>query len=510
MRLALFLAAAVAALFVLGGTPAHAQDMGQKCQGLRSTDFTGLPDAMTFVLTAEVVAAGNGLPEHCRITGTILPAIGFEMYMPTQGWNGRFLVQGCGGFCGSVPTAATRDALARNYAVTASDMGHRGGSPIDGKWGYNNRAAEVDFAFRATHVNAVAGKALVRTYYGRPANKNYFRGCSTGGRQGMVAAQRYPGDFDGIVAGAPVLNEVGAGALHLIWSAKANLDDRRQPILGEGQAQLLYRAAMESCDAVDGVKDGIIDDPRACRFDPASLQCPAGTDCLNAAQVAAAQKLYGGPKDSQGTQLFPGGLMPGSEINWVSNIIAAPGRPSVYLLFGGDFLKYLAFENDPGPAYDPLSFDFDKDVDRLAYMETLYSASNPDLWAFKNRGGKVILFQGWADQSVTPQGTIDYYEMMRRTMGGEASTTDFARLFMIPGMGHCLGSASPGVNNFDQLTAIENWVEKNEAPEQIIANRQQDGRTMISRPLYPYPAVARHRGTGDFNDAASFTRFRAD
>ena len=183
MRLALFLAAAVAALFFLGGPPAHAQDMSQKCQGLRSTDFTGLPDAMTFVLTAEVVAAGNGLPEHCRITGTILPAIGFEMYMPTQGWNGRFLVQGCGGFCGSVPTAATRDALARNYAVTASDLGHRGGSPIDGKWGYNNRAAEVDFAFRATHVNAVAGKALVRTYYGRPANKNYFRGCSTGGHR---------------------------------------------------------------------------------------------------------------------------------------------------------------------------------------------------------------------------------------------------------------------------------------------------------------------------------------
>lgn len=503
----------IAVLAMLGawaGAPAQAQDMGQKCQALRGTDFTGLPDAMTFILTAEVVPAGNGLPEHCKVTGSILPAIGFEMYLPTQGWNGRFLVQGCGGFCGAVPTSAMRDALARNYAVTSSDLGHRASSPIDGKWGYNNRAAEVDFAFRATHVNTVAGKALVRTYYGRTADKNYFRGCSTGGRQGMVAAQRYPGDFDGIIAGAPVLNEVGAGALHLIWSAKANLDDQRRPILSERDAQLLYRSAVESCDAADGLKDGIIDDPRACRFNPEVLRCPAGSDCLNAAQVEAAQKLYGGPKDSRGTQLFPGGLMPGSEVNWINNIVAPPGRPSVYLLFGGDFVKYLAFENDPGPAYDPLSFDFDKDVDRLAYMETLYSGSNPDLWAFKNRGGKILMFQGWSDQSVTPQGTIDYYETARRTMGGEASTTDFFRLFMIPGMGHCLGSASSGVNNFDQLTAIENWVEKNEAPDQIVANRQQDGRTAISRPLYPYPSVARYRGAGDANDAGSFTRFRPD
>lgn len=493
------------ALTTTAATTASAEPMS--CDQLAGFALSNLPDAPVTIASATSVAADAGLPAYCNVAGVIGPgAIGFEVRLPAQNWNGKFWYEGCGAFCGAIFIGSANDALAKGYAVTANDMGHASKSPIDGTFGHNNRQAEIDFAFRATHAGTVVAKAIVGAFYGEAPSRAYFRGCSTGGRQGMVEAQRYPHDFDGIVAGAPVMNETGAGALHLLWSVKANLDELGKPILGEADVRLLHDAAIKRSDPDDGVLDGMIGDPRTSDFDPGVLACKAGQngDCLSVDQVAAARKLYGGPKNAAGEQIFPGGLFPGSELNWLGNIVVEAGKPSIYLLFGGDFVKYLAFETDPGPNYDPLSFDFDNDVARLAFMETLYSGSNPDLRAFRDSGGKLIMYQGWADPSVTPQGTVDYYEMMARTMGGPADTKEFARLFMVPGMGHCLRSASPGVNDFDLIEAIEAWVEDGKAPEVLVGWRKNKaGEVEITRPLYPYPQTATYRG-GDTNKAESF------
>ena len=512
-----------AAVAVLGFvSAAHAQapsDTSQQCAALAGTDFSRVMDAPTQITSSKTVAATTDLPAFCQVQGYVAPAVGFELRMPMSDWNGKFFKVGCGGFCGAVFTAACNAPLKKGYACIASDMGHKS-TALDAKWGYNNTQTEIDFGYRATHVSAVAGKAITQQFYSKAPTRSYYAGCSTGGRQGLVEAQRFPYDFDGIIAGAPVINETGAG-MQLLWNVVVNRDKSGKQILGADKAKMVNAAVVAKCDMHDNVKDGIIGDPRRCGFDPVALQCKGGesADCLTPEQVGVVRKIYEGPKNSAGVALYTGGALRGSELNWIDNYISRDGAESTYWKFMGDLFRYIGFMPDPGPDWQPSQFDFDRDYQRLGMMETMYSGSNPDLRKFKANGGKIISYQGWADQSVVPLNVIDYYELTERTMGGRAATQDFFRLFMVPGMNHCRGGV--GADAIDYLGHLEAWVEQGRAPDMVLATRLKDeaaakylptgysfplaaSEVEFTRPVYPYPAAYRYNGSSDAKDAASF------
>jgi feruloyl esterase len=477
------------------------------CADLAKHNFAAVGDAPTVVTSATLVAASESLPAYCRVRGTIIPHIGFELRLPLEVWNGKFFMQGCRGYCGVIEIDEADDALARGYATAATDMGHTG-TPNDALWAYNNRDAEIDFGFRATHATAVAAKAIVQVFQGRGPDRSYFRGCATGGRQGLVEAQRFPMDFDGIVAGSPV--SVKSSILDAYWTAKANLDGRKA-ILTPQAVYLIRGAVMAKCDALDGLKDGVIEDPRQCNFDPAELTCKgfsvagfgARSDCLTPAQVDVARKIYGGPVTSDGANLSAGGQQPGSELNWLGTIVAADGGAGSALKWAEESMRYFAFAEDPGPSYDIDQFELDRDVERLNFMQQITSGSNPDLRRFRDRGGRLILYQGWQDPVAL--NTVDFYETATDTLGGAEDTQPFFRLFMIPGMNQCGGG--PGANAFNYLGALEDWVEFGKAPESLLGtHREENGATGISRPVYAYPSIAHYDGNKDRVTPEGFKR----
>jgi hypothetical protein len=510
-------------VLLLAGTasaqvPAPGKDA---CTALLGRDFQGLPDAPTTLNAAAVVAAADGLPAFCRVQGYVAPQVNFELQLPlAPAWNGRFLMQGCGGLCGVAQPATCDDVLARDYAVVTTDLGHSGPA-WQTLWAYDNLAAEVDFAYRGTHVVAVAAKALIAAYYGRPQTRSYFRGCSTGGRQALIEAQRFPADFDGIIAGAPVFSETGISALHLIWSGRANLDAAGKPILAPADVTLLHESVLAACDADDGVKDGLIGDPGHCGWQPENLRCGAGraAPCLDDAKLAVARKLYDGARTSAGVALTPGGLSKGSEREWVPYFVGRDG-PATFNPAGpvNALYRYLIFMPDAGPAGQAADFDFDRDPPRLALMESLYSPLNPDLRAFKARGGRLILYHGWDDAEIPAAHMLDYFSLVERTMGGPAPTGEFLRLFMLPGVAHC--RRGPGADAVDWLSYLERWVEQGAVPEQVLAHHLVQEENYLGlprkrfpltpteydrvRPVYPYPATARYRGRGDPADPASW------
>ncbi len=461
------------------------------CESLVSvTGFADLVDAPTQLTATEIVAASEGLPAHCRVRGFVEPRIQFELRLPALTWNGKLLMQGCGGLCGEIRSASCDDALDRGYAVVATDMGHEGPA-YDSTWARDNLAAEIDFAYRATHVVAVAAKAIVSQHYERPAEKHYFRGCSTGGRQALVSAQRFPSDFDGIIAGAPVLDETGTAALHLIWSGRANLDAGGEPVLTAQRVDQVRRRVLEACDDIDGVADGIIADPRACNWRlalPACEEASGDDECFRPEELQVLERLYTGAKNSRGESLVLGGLMPGSEYEWVPNFVGRDG-PAVFHPDGPikQLYQTLLFFDDLPPDRSAVDFDFDKDPPRLALMEVLYSAKNPDLRKFRAQGGKIIVYQGWDDVEVTPLNTIDYFETMERTVGGQADTADFARLFMLPGVAHC--RRGPGADTVDWLTHLERWVETDQPPDELTAYKLTKDQNYLGlpRPRFPLP-----------------------
>jgi feruloyl esterase len=511
--------------------PAPADASTAACRGVMAQNFSALPDAVTAIQSATVVAPAGDLPEYCRVQGFVSPRVSFEVRLPTKTWNGRFLMQGCGGMCGILNMEATEDSLVRGYAVVNTDMGHKGESFI-ATWAYNDIQAEIDFGYRATHVVAVAAKAIINAYYGKPASYSYFNGCSTGGRQGAVAAQRFPDDFDGIVSGAPVLNEIGDGILHLLWSARANMDAKGNPIMDSRKLAVVRKAVMAKCDKLDGVEDNILQDPRKCDFKVEDLKCSgtAKADCLSADEVGVMKKIYGGATDSKGSRIFPGGMALGSEYEWAPAFIGltkADGAkanggivtPNTMIY---QFAQYLAFFNDPGHAYNPLTYDWDQDPARLMLTESLYNAQNPDLRKFKASGGKMIMYHGWDDLEVPPNMSVDYYETTTRTMGGLETTRDFFRLYMMPSVAHC--RRGPGPDGIDTQTAIENWVEKGIAPDFILAHKMakdqpysglprlrfplKPGEALWARPVYAYPDVATYKGEGDWKDPANWAAAR--
>jgi feruloyl esterase len=466
---------------------ALAQDACNKL--LRTAGLDLLPDAPTQLTQAEPIVATNGLPAHCRARGYVAPQVRFEIRLPDV-WNGKLLMQGCGGLCGDIRSETCDDALARNYAVVTTDMGHKGPA-YESMWALDNLQAEIDFAYRATHVITVAAKALVVAYYGDTPRYSYFRGCSTGGRQGLVSAQRFPGDFDGIIAGAPVLDETGTAALHLIWSGRANLGENDEPVLTAERIDTVHRLILAHCDELDGNADNILQDPRRCTWRaalPACTEDQGARSCFTQAELTVLQRLYDGARDSAGRPLVPGGLMPGSEYEWVPNFIGQDG-PAVFHPDGpiAQLYQTLLFFRDPGPGHSARLFDFDRDPPRLALMETFYTARNPDLRRFRDRGGRLIVYQGWDDIEVTPLNTLDYFDTMTRTMGGSEATADFARLFMMPGVAHC--RRGPGADSVDWLGYLEAWVERNEAPYGVTAHHlvREQNYLGLPRPRFPLP-----------------------
>lgn len=459
----------------------------------------------------------RNLPTFCRVVGAIKPAsdsnIQFEVWMPVSNWNGKFQGIGNGGFGGSISYQELAAALAHGYAAAATDTGHRG-SPMDASWAVSHPEKVADFGYRAIHETAEKAKAIITAFYGRRPKESYFTACSNGGRQALMEAQRFPTDYNGIIAGAPALNFT-----HLLVLAVADLDallDDPASYIPPEKVAAISAAVLSACDANDGLKDGIISDPTRCKFDPRVLLCPGrDTDvCLTAPQIRALRQLYRGAYDSKGNKIFPG-YSPGGETGsngwtlWITG--PSPGK-SLMSVFATQFFRNMVYM-DPTWNYKNVNLD---DVLRRADEKQArnLNATNPDLQAFRVRGGKLILYQGWSDSAVPPLSTIDYYDNVRAVMGSKEADT-FVRLYMVPGMQHCGGG--PGPDSFGQsgvpdgdpqhglAAALERWVETGTAPAQIIASKVEAGKVVETRLLCSYPQIAKYKGAGSTDNASSFT-----
>ena len=442
-------------------------------------------------------AAFRRLTAFCRVAATIRPTsdseIKIEVWMPAEGWNGKFMGVGNGGWSGSIVYPALAAALARGYAAASTNTGHDGG---DASFAPGHPEKLVDFAHRAVHEMTVRAKAVTEAYYDKAPARAYWNGCSSGGKQGLKEAQKYPRDYDGIVAGAPAnyWTHLMAGDL---WPAVVTQKDPSAS-LPPDKLEVLHKAALAVCDKLDGVEEGLLEDPPRCRFDPATVQCRDGAqdNCLTAAQVEAARKIYGGARNPRtGKQVFPG-MPPGSELVWTA--LAGPKPFGIPL----SHFRHVVF-NDPG--WDFLSLDFDRDVALADKLDKgLIGATDPNLKEFFARGGKLIVYHGWNDQLITPLNSIDYYNTVVAKMGGAAKVDGSFRLFMAPGMNHCSGGDGP--SRLDAVAALEQWVEQGKAPDRIVASHvSAGGQVDRTRPLCPYPQVARYTGTGSTDDAVNFT-----
>jgi feruloyl esterase len=452
------------------------------------------------------------LPSFCRVAGVIKPSsdsnIQFEVWMPGSGWNGKFQGIGNGGFAGSISYGGLAGAVRRGYATASTDTGHRA-SGTDASWARNHPEKIVDFGYRAIHETAAKAKAIIHAFYGEAPRRSYFSSCSNGGRQALMEAQRYPDDYDGIIAGAPA-NFWTHLLIQFAWDIQATMQDPAAYIPA-AKLPAIEAAVLGACDALDGVKDGVLDDPAKCHFDPSQLVCKGRESdaCLTASQAGALKKIYAGPRDSKGRQIMPG-FSPGAETGdggwglWITG--PSPGK-SLQFDFGTQFFANMVHGN---PAWDFHTFNVDRDLkaadDKFA---PILNATDPDLQRFQQRGGKLILYHGWSDAAIPPVNAINYYQSVVAKMGA-GNTGPFLRLYMVPGMQHCGGG--PGPNSFGQSgvaqgdplhdvdAALERWVEQGVAPDYVIATG--GNRT---RPLCPYPEVARWKGSGSTDDAANFT-----
>jgi feruloyl esterase len=472
----------------------------------------------TTITSAKLVGASGVFPESCRVIGYVDKEINFELRLPTA-WNQKFLFQGYGGLDGAPPlqtlqlglgSPGTPLGVQRGYAVVATDTGHAttDGSVYDGSWAYHNAERQVNWAHRSTHVVAIAAREIISAYYGRAARFSYYQGCSGGGRHAAMTAQRYPGDFDGVVAADPFLSPPGQ-VIAWNWNEQVLAASPIPP----AKLPMIAKAVLNECDDRDGVIDGLISDPRRCRFDPGTISCPAAvdrSDCLTPPQVESLRKFYGGPRNSAGEQLFPGWEPGVEDLGWpsalVNSVNGGPGQLLVRL--PDNFLKYFVF----GPGFDPLSFNFDSDPIKLEPASELFDVK-PDLAGFANAGGKMIMVHGWADPRLVPALSIQFHDAVRRNFEGEDERgehkararirmDDFYRLFMVPGMLHCSGGTGPA--NFDTLAALEKWVEQGIAPDRLIGSHLTNGAVDRTRPLCPYPQEAVYTGRGSIDDAANF------
>lgn len=497
------------------------------CAQLGAVDVSDIGGAGSKITSATVTTTTiNGASVSlCSVKGTLAPSNNFAVALPVSTWTQRFAELGCGGLCGSLgdPTnlagvsASFKCPLVQQggFVTAATDMGHSGNASA---W-TTNAQQQADFAYRGQHITTLAAKKLIRAYYGQAQKVAYFVGCSDGGREALMAAQRYPNDYNGIVAGAPAAHFQIQNSVYHGWNVVSNSStgtSAGNAILYADKLALLHKAVVAACA---DTPDGLLSDPRSCNFDPASLQCGAGatdtSQCLTAAEAAAAGKIYGGPLDATTRERMQAGRpLFGSEVNWPG--VEAPaatatstGTPApVSSIFSYNIVSgayNLIFTGSPTmPNVDTFGYtDASFYGTYLAPNHPLYDATNPDLSAFQKAGGKLILWHGWADQHISPKYTIAYYEAVQNQMG--AATVDgFARMYLLPGVGHCGGGE--GLPNIDLVTQITGWVEQGTAPAAVTTYRtDSSGAVTASRPVYPYPALAQYKGSGDYKDAANWT-----
>ncbi|WP_122857147.1 tannase/feruloyl esterase family alpha/beta hydrolase [Pseudomonas viridiflava] len=496
------------------------------CAALTQTDLSDIGGSGSRVVSASE-SSRDGVAV-CAVEGLLAPQIGFKLELPTTTWAQRYLQVGCGGFCGhSRPGVADscKPLKTGAFAVASTDMGHK---TIDTTFG-DDPQKRADFAHRGVHLTALASKKLIQTFYGRKAEYAYFTGCSDGGREALIEAQRYPEDFNGIIAGAAALNFQVQKVLFHGWVARANTGPDGKPIILASHLPILHKAVLAQCDVLDGQIDGLISDPRLCRFDPSVVQCKVSADnakCLTAPEVEAARRIYDGPKDpASGERLIVGGPQPGSELAWAGLFVpVSADQPIVSQQIAEQSIRSLVFETNPPEDFKLANLRFDKSTfERLRPLHALYDATNPDLAPFASRGGKLILWHGWADPQVSPLNTLAYHEAVEAHMG-KARTESFTRLYMLPGVYHC--GRGEGPSEVDLLTPIMAWVEKGQAPGAIVARQYQPkpvdkvvaaslpafmtredisnrGRT---RKVFPYPYMAEYDHKGYSKRANSYQR----
>jgi feruloyl esterase len=489
---------AVSVLACLTAAPAFAAT----CESLAAL---ALPD--TTITMAQVVPAGafkapgaaprgadpyKELPAFCRVAATLKPTsdsdIKVEVWLPATEWNGKFQAVGNGGWAGAISYSALAAAVKGGYASSSTDTGHVGGRGI---FALDHPEKLADFSWRSEHEMTVKSKAMIQAFYGNAPKLSYWNGCSTGGRQGLKEAQKFPDDYDAIIAGAPA-NRTAIS----LWIADAVLKNP-ESYIPPAKYPMIHQAALARCDARDGVEDGLIDDPTKCDFDPKVLLCKGadGPACLTAPQVAAAKKIYSPAVNPRTGQVLFASLVPGTELGWGIQALGPEPSQNIY-----DQYKYVVFKNEN---WDWKTFNFDADVARGDLPENLpMNATDPNMKAFFSHNGKLLLYHGWSDPNVPTLNTIKYYKSVVDTMGGAAKASDSVRLFLEPGMGHCGGGEGPNV--FDKVGPMEQWVEHGKAPEKMIASHLTDGKVDRTRPLCPYPQVAKYKGSGSIDDAANF------
>jgi feruloyl esterase len=477
---------------VAGGAPAGVEAAGS-CESLLELK---LPATTITLAALDTASDPRPLPDSCRVAATLRPSadseIKMEIWMPASNWNGRYQAVGNGAFNGTINRGAMAAALARGYAVSSTDTGHTGGGA---GFALGHPEKVIDFGWRAVHETAAASKRIIAAYYGGAPKVSYFNGCSAGGRQAMKAAQRFPADFDGIIAGAPGLDWTGRAA-QAVRIAK-HLEQNESARLGQPQRQLLHDAVLASCDLLDGVKDGVLENPKRCTFDPGVLECKGSdqTSCLTPPQVETARMIYSAAVNPQ-TKRAISGLERGSELGWTDLGWTASARAT-----GLDQFRFLVFAD---PAWTIQRFNFASDIVRAEETDNdTINALDPNLAPFISRGGKLIQYHGWSDPQIAPAGTTQYYERVVQALGGRDAVHAGYRLFMAPGMGHCSGGEGP--NSFDMIAALERWVEERVAPSHVMATLSRPSpMSDRSRPLCPYPEVAVYTGSGSTDDGANF------
>jgi len=483
-------------------------------QQVAAGEFHGPPAPFSQV---DIAPLYKSLPAFCRVVAQAKPTadsdIKMEVWLPASGWNGKLLGLGNGGFAGLIDTLNLSMALKAGYAAAATDAGHTG-SPIDAAWAVGHPEKVIDFGHRGIHEMTRVAKALAQAYFGKGPQHAYFSGCSDGGREALMEAQRYPEDYDGILAGAPANNWTPLLTTAAYDTQALTLDPAS--FIPPAKIGTIAAAVNASCDELDGVRDGILNDPRQCHFDPSTIQCKAeeSDKCLTGPQVTALKKLYEGTLDSKGSIVFPG-YLPGAEDGqggWGLWITGPAPTKSLMAFFGKGFFSGFVYEK---PDWDFKTFHVDADL-KAANDKTAQAlnATDPDLKPLKARRGKLIVYHGWNDPAITALNTVNYYQSVIAKMGRK-DTDSFVRLYMAPGVQHCGGG--PGADSFIEiggepthsaLTALEEWVEKGTAPSTIIASKfegQDRTHAKMTRPLCPYPQAAKYKGSGDANDAASFS-----
>lgn len=511
------------------GIVGQANAAGMKCEELGKLSLPHTTITTAAVGEGSFTPPGGqelgNLPSYCRVTGSIKPSsdsdIQFEVWLPETGWNGKYQGIGNGGFAGNISHGGLAGAIRLGYAASSTDTGHRAGG-TDATWALNHPEKVIDYGYRGIHLTAVTAKKIITSFYGTAPKRSYFSSCSNGGRQALMEAQRYPEDYDGIIAGAPANHwtHLLTGAL---WSVKATLVEPGTYIQ-PSKLPAIQSAANNACDATDGVTDGVMENPATCRFDPSPLLC-TGTesdDCLTALQVTALKKIYGGPVNAKGKSVYPG-YSPGGEAEpggWGPWITGQAPEKALMFAFGTQFFRNIVYSD---PAWDYHGFEVDRDLKAAIQKSAkMLNAVDPDLSGLQKRGGKLILYHGWNDAAIPALSTIDYYNSVVKKMGA-SQTAKFVRLFMVPGMQHCGGGAGtdsfgqggPATGNPDSNigAALERWVEDDAAPERIVATKFTKGpqsAVVRTRPLCAYPMVARYKGSGSTDDAANFECAKPD